>query len=219
MRRPINSFRFISSRHGQVTNMGFYGKHLGIDYVTGVNTPVIAPCPGTIIATPYSSSIGQQIHLREDNNGRIHRFLHLNSEVVTPGQHVGEGQHIGYSGQTGTNITGPHLHWDIRRANTEWNAGFGVYYDPESLITATPSPSPGLSPGRTVFLKPHVTRWRFYPPNVQPKAGREIAYLNPAKFGGLSYYVYAVPYPNTATIQSFNYGRGNIYIDKDAEIR
>lgn len=218
MRRPLNTYRSISSRHGDRTGRGFFGKHLGTDYATAVGTPVYAPCPGTITSTAWSSSVGHTIELREDGSGRIHRLLHLNGDVVAVGQHVVEGQHIGYSGQTGTNITGPHLHWDVRAAGTTWNSSFTNYYDPEALVSSVPT-SLGLAPGRYVFLKPHVSRWRLYPPHVKPKKGREIAYLNPKKFGGLTYQVLAVPFANTATIQTQLFGRGNIYIDQDAEIR
>ncbi len=214
MRRPLNSFRVISSTHGQATGMGFFGKHLGTDYATPIGTPVYAPTGGKITETPWSSTVGQQVYMT-DSQGRIHRFMHLNQEFVWPGQQVSEGQHIAMSGNTGSNTTGSHCHWDVRKGGTLWNSSFSNYYNPEALVAAAKT----LAPGVTVYLKPTVSRWRFYAPNVRPKVGLELGYLNPAKYGGLTYTVLAVPFPSTATIQSQNFGRVNIFIDSDAEIR
>jgi len=216
MIRPIRSFRIISSKHGQKTGMGIFGRHLGVDYATSVGTPVYSPVSGIILETPWSSVVGQGIFIRENGNGRIHRLLHLNQEFVSPGQTVSEGQHIAMSGNTGV-TTGAHLHWDVRKADTTWNASFSNYFDPEALLS--PPKKPELAVGRYVFLKPTVSKWRVYPPNVKPQAGKEIAYLNPQKFGGLTYQVLAVPFPSTATIQTAYYGRVNIFIDGDAEIK
>lgn len=220
MRRPLNSFRFISSTHGQKTNMGYYGKHLGVDYATPVNTPVYAPCNATVIDTPVSASVGICIYLREDVNGRIHRMMHLNQELVTIGQHVSEGQLIGMSGQTGTNITGPHLHWDVRKANTAWNASFDNYYNPEALLVVVPpKPDSTVTPddvGKTVFLSKTVSSWRVY----RIGTTQVVATLNPAKFNGLSYRILAIDsIPQRVIIQTSFYGRVSLPVDKDAEIR
>jgi murein DD-endopeptidase MepM/ murein hydrolase activator NlpD len=197
--------------------MGKFGKHLGTDYATAIGTPVYSPVSGIVMETPRSSVVGTGIFIRENVNGRIHRLLHLNQEFVSPGQTVREGQHIAMSGNTGV-TTGAHLHWDVRKANTTWDASFANYYDPEALLIPAPS-NPTLAVGRYVYLKPTVSRWRFYPVGVKPQAGKEIATLNPAKFGGLTYQVLAVPFPSTATIQTQSFGRGNIFIDGDAIIQ
>ncbi len=139
MRRPLKTFISITSKHGQSTGMGYYGKHLGTDYSTPIGTPVYAPCSATVIATPWSDSVGRQVYLKEDTNGRIHRLMHLSSESVTVGQHVTEGYLIAESGNSGSNTTGAHLHWDVRKAGTLWDSNFSNYYDPEALVAATPT--------------------------------------------------------------------------------
>jgi murein DD-endopeptidase MepM/ murein hydrolase activator NlpD len=40
-------------------------------------------------------------------------YGHLSAISVTPGQHVTQGQVIGYVGQSGR-ATGPHLHYEVR---------------------------------------------------------------------------------------------------------
>lgn len=220
MRRPLNTFRYISSNHGQPTGQGHFGKHLGTDYSTAVNTPVYAPCAGIIIGTPNSTTVGQQVYLVEDGNGRIHRFLHLNQEFVSVDQHVTEGQLIAMSGNTGTNSTGAHLHWDVRKANTTWNGSFANYYNPESLLVAAPpKPDSNLDAGdvgKTLFLKPTVSSWRVYYPGTKTVR----ATLNPAKYGGLSYRILALDsIAQRAIIQTTFYGRVSCPVDTDAEIR
>jgi murein DD-endopeptidase MepM/ murein hydrolase activator NlpD len=201
--------------------MGFFGRHLGVDYATPVGTPVKSPCHATVIETGYSGSVGLYIILKEDGNGRIHRLLHLNSEAVSVGQHVSEGQLIGASGQTGTNITGPHLHWDVRRANTTWNASFDNYSNPESLVAqAAPKPDSNVTPddvGKTIYLSPKVSAWKVY--RIGTTA--QVATLNPKKFGGLAYRILGIDTfrPQRVIIQTSYYGRVALPVDTDAEIR
>lgn len=162
MRRPLDSYNLISSRHGQVTNMGLYGRHLGVDYARPVGGIVKAPTSGLIIDSYYSATIGNTIEMRADD-GKIHRFLHLSVRSVRIGVRVAEGQQIGVSGATGSNLTGPHLHWDVRRGGTAWNDSFANFYDPEALVAAS---SPGISfnmpaVGKVIQLIPTVTRNTF----------------------------------------------------------
>lgn len=221
MRRPLDRFRFISSTHGQPTTMGFYGKHLGTDYATGVNTPVYAPCNAVVSAVGSSVSVGTFIELKESGNGQIHRLFHLNQEFVSTGQQLSEGQLIAMSGQTGTNITGPHLHWDVRRAGTAWNAGFANYYNPEALIVvAPPKPDSTVTPddvGKTVYLSATVSSWRVYRIGTTTVVGR----LNPAQYGGLSYRILAIDTsrPQMVVIQTQFYGRVSLPVDTDAQIK
>lgn len=222
MRRPIDGSPRITSRHGQVTGMGLFGRHLGYDYAVPTGTPVKASVNGTIRMIASGGSGGNQIEL--DGGGYWHRFLHLQKAVVAVGQYVREGQIIGYSGNTGI-TTGPHLHHDVRRPSP-WNQSFDNYIDWEAKLAAIVTPPvPGVpnvsgSVGKILYLKPHVDKWRVYPTTVCPKAGLEKAFLNPKKYGGLSYRILAVaPCPQTVEIQTTYFGRVRIYVDADAEIR
>ena len=64
-----------------------------------------------------------------------------------------------------------------------------------------------------VNLPPIVDSWRVYDLNVSPVKANAKAKLNPKKFGGLSYYVYAYhDGGTTAEIQTSDFGRCKIYI-------
>lgn len=223
MRRPLNSFIRITSTHGSYAPGSRFGKHIGTDYSVTVGSPVFAPTDLLIIETPTSSTVGLQVYAT-DSKGRIHRFLHLSKIQCRIGQRVAEGQQFASSGNTGSYSTGPHLHWDVRKGGTAWNTSFDNYYNPEQLVadeswrvTSTVTPA---CVGRTLWLKPTVSSWRVYPLGVQPKAGRELATLNPAKYGGLAYRILSVTqFPQTVVIETQMYGRVNIFVDNDAEIR
>lgn len=130
---PVKEYTRISSRHGQATNMSSFGKHLGVDYAGETGKRVVSPVNGRITFSGYSRVLGNYYEIVEDNNGRIHRLAHLLSRSLGRGTVVKEGTLLGFSGNTGI-TTGPHTHWDVRRANTAWNSLFSNYYDPLVLI-------------------------------------------------------------------------------------
>lgn len=164
MRRPLNSFIRITTNFGDPVAGSKFGKHLGTDYAVPEGSQVYAPIAGTIIETPVSGLVGKCVILREDGNGRIWRFLHLSKQEVAVGAHVFEGQPIAKSGNTGSSSTGPHLHCDVRKANTLWDASFLNYYNPEILFAVPPTPPPttGMPPvGSRVQLLPPQMRTTF----------------------------------------------------------
>jgi hypothetical protein len=63
-------------------------------------------------------------------------------------------------GATG-DVTGPHLHWDVRRANTNWNALYSNYYDPLKLVEEANKPKP--STGKRLHFDPIGQTATFYP--------------------------------------------------------
>ena len=78
------------------------------------------------------------------------------------------------------------------------------------MYIPTPTPS---SRKNYVNLPPTVDSWRFYRVNATPIKVNAIGKLNPKKFGGLSYYVYAYRDKGaTAEIQTVQFGRVKIYI-------
>jgi murein DD-endopeptidase MepM/ murein hydrolase activator NlpD len=85
----------------------------GVDYPVAVGTPVIAPTRG-IVVNNTASGPGNYVsfyHLDDAGNktGFYDQFLHL-SRFVSPGTYE-LGATIGFSGNTGTQTTGPHIHW------------------------------------------------------------------------------------------------------------
>lgn len=219
MRRALNGSPRITSTHGQRTFMGVFGRHLGYDYGVAVGTPVYAPEAGTIRLVTYGSEGGNTIEL--GSVGYYHRFLHLSKFNVKVGQKVAEGALIGWSGNSGK-TTGAHLHHDTR-VPSAWNASFNNFVDWEAKLRQPATPTqPKVDKsviGKTVYLSASVEKWRVYNINTKPQAGKEIAFILPKKFGGLSYRILDQTFPNTVVIQTSSFGRVGIYLDKDATIR
>lgn len=117
-----------------VLGWGFFGRHAGIDYPVAKGTSVYAPGDGVVRSAIWTSGGGNLIEIEIDKY--LHRFLHLDSMNVKAGQSVKEGKLIGHSGATG-DVTGAHLHWDVRKKNTAWNEAYSDYIDPLKLLEET----------------------------------------------------------------------------------
>jgi murein DD-endopeptidase MepM/ murein hydrolase activator NlpD len=91
--------------------------HHGMDFMTPVGTPVLAPFNGTVHATNWNERYnGQCIELRS-SDGLSAKFLHLSAVEVSAGATVTRGQAIGQTGNTGRS-TGPHLHYELARGGS-----------------------------------------------------------------------------------------------------
>jgi LysM repeat protein len=88
------------------------GHHTGVDFVVPTGTPVKAVAAGTVVTAGWGGAYGNQVVIRL-NDGHYAQYGHLSQLSVSAGQSVSEGQEIGLSGATG-NVTGPHLHFEIR---------------------------------------------------------------------------------------------------------
>lgn len=92
--------------------LGYPHFHQGVDYGVPTGTPVYAPGPG-VVMSPNDASFGYGLHVRIDHgNGCFSLLGHLSAVLVTPGQHIAQGQRVALSGNTGDS-TGPHLHWSV----------------------------------------------------------------------------------------------------------
>ncbi len=90
-----------------------YILHKGVDLKAEVGVPIYAPESGKITYSGWMSGYGKLIKL-EHKNGYSTRYAHLNNIYVESGQYVEKGTLIGKTGKTGR-VTGPHLHYEIRR--------------------------------------------------------------------------------------------------------
>lgn len=85
---------------------------------------------------------------------------------------------------------------------------------PKIYINSNNTNNSNNSNKQYINLKPSVSSWRVYPLEKSPVKGNEKGFLNPQKFGGLTYYIYAFHDNNTtAEIQTSNFGRGKIWIN------
>ena len=86
--------------------------HQGIDIGVPTGTPIHAAASGTVIYCGWEEGYGNFVVL--DNGGDLATaYAHQSSIAVTCGQHVSQGDVIGYVGCTG-HCFGPHLHFEVR---------------------------------------------------------------------------------------------------------
>ncbi|MBI1343795.1 MAG: peptidoglycan DD-metalloendopeptidase family protein [Terrimonas sp.] len=81
--------------------------HLGTDYAAPTGTPIIATANGTVIESRYTRFNGNYVKLKH-NGTYTTQYLHMSKRAVKVGQHISQGQVIGYVGSTGL-ATGPHV--------------------------------------------------------------------------------------------------------------
>lgn len=88
------------------------GYHTGVDFAAATGTPLKAVGAGTVVSAGWGGAYGNQVVIQLAD-GHYAQYAHLSSLSVSSGQTVTAGQQIGLSGATG-NVTGPHLHFEIR---------------------------------------------------------------------------------------------------------
>ena len=88
------------------------GYHTGVDFVVPTGTSLKAVGAGTVVSAGWGGAYGNQVVIKLAD-GYYAQYGHLSQLSVSAGQTVTEGQQIGLSGATG-NVTGPHLHFEIR---------------------------------------------------------------------------------------------------------
>ncbi|GHG85129.1 M23 family metallopeptidase [Streptomyces lanatus] len=88
------------------------GYHTGVDFAAATGTPLKAVGAGTVVSAGWGGAYGNQVVIQLED-GHYAQYAHLSSLSVSAGQAVTAGQQIGLSGATG-NVTGPHLHFEIR---------------------------------------------------------------------------------------------------------
>lgn len=115
------SSRFSGNRFHPVT--GKYRPHLGVDYAAPTGTPIHCVGDGTVIKKTYQrGGAGNYVKIRH-NRTYTTLYMHMvrHAKGLKVGQHVTQGQIIGYVGMTGL-ATGPHLHYSVIKN--------GKYIDP-----------------------------------------------------------------------------------------
>ncbi len=110
---PVSTVFGVQRYYNGVFADNYY--HRGVDYATGIGTPIVAPASGQISLVGYESE-GFRVHGNtiglNHGQGVLSIFIHLNEIYVQDGEFVEAGQTIGTVGFTGS-ATGPHLHWGL----------------------------------------------------------------------------------------------------------
>ena len=113
--------------------LGTMRAHQGVDYAAPTGTPVRAAGEGRIAFRGWQNGYGNVVILQHGGHystlyGHMSRFA-----GIGVGQHVSQGQTIGYVGMTGL-ATGPHLHYEFRID--------GAHRDPLTVTLPKPEPLP-----------------------------------------------------------------------------
>ena len=107
---------------GRVTS-GFgtrWGRlHAGVDIGAPTGTPIWATKEGTVIFSGVQSGYGNVVILSH-GGGLTTLYGHQSRIAASNGQRVGQGDTIGYVGNTGRS-TGPHLHFETRYGGSPRN--------------------------------------------------------------------------------------------------
>jgi LysM repeat protein len=113
---PYGDGKFIWPVTGWISQ-GSRPGHRALDIATPIGTPVKAADRGKVVYAGWNPT-GYGFRVVIDHGiDYLTLYAHLSDIYVEPGQIVGKGQVIGVSGSNG-NITGPHLHFEIRDYGT-----------------------------------------------------------------------------------------------------
>ncbi|HEY9280849.1 MAG TPA: M23 family metallopeptidase [Eoetvoesiella sp.] len=116
-----NSLKFsrISSTFGMRKHPvhGVWRGHKGVDYAAQSGTPIHATADGVVDFIGKQNGYGNVIILKHHNQySTLYAHQRAFAKGLKKGDHVDQGQLIGYVGATGW-ATGPHLHYEFRVAN------------------------------------------------------------------------------------------------------
>lgn len=95
-------------------SQGIHGYN-AVDLAAPRGTPILASAAGDVIVAReggWNGGYGSYVVIEHDNGAQT-LYSHASSIIVYAGEHVVQGQVIGYVGATGK-ATGPHVHFEIR---------------------------------------------------------------------------------------------------------
>lgn len=104
--------------------------HLGTDYAAPHGTPIIAVADGVVTKSSYTGGNGKYVKLKHNSTYET-QYLHMSKRAVKVGEHVKQGDVIGYIGSTGL-ATGPHVCFRF------WKNGVQVNHLSQDLPAADP---------------------------------------------------------------------------------
>jgi murein DD-endopeptidase MepM/ murein hydrolase activator NlpD len=113
LRTPVDGAR-LSSGFGMRMHpiLGYTKMHRGVDFAAMTGTPIMAAGEGVVESAGPHGEYGNFVLLRHSSNFET-AYAHMSRIATHAGQHVHQGQVIGYVGATGR-ATGPHLHYEVR---------------------------------------------------------------------------------------------------------
>lgn len=110
LKSPVK-FSRISSRYNLNRRIKYYGfklrPHRGTDFAAPVGTPILATADGIVSKSERRGGNGNYVKIRHNGTYET-QYLHMKARKVKVGQHVSQGDVIGWIGMTG-NTSGPHV--------------------------------------------------------------------------------------------------------------
>ncbi|MEP6484649.1 MAG: peptidoglycan DD-metalloendopeptidase family protein [Rudaea sp.] len=115
--------------------LGTMRAHRGVDYAAPSGTPIHAAGEGKIAFRGWQGGYGNVVILQHGGHYST-VYGHMSKiAMLKVGQHVSQGQTIGFVGMTGL-ATGPHLHYEFRVD--------GMHRDPLTVTLPKPEPLPAM---------------------------------------------------------------------------
>lgn len=100
-------------------------RHFGVDISANPNESVLSTLDGTVILSAYTAETGYVIQVQH-NQDFVSVYKHCGSLLKREGDPVKAGEVIALVGNTGSETTGPHLHFEL------WHKGRAI--NPENYI-------------------------------------------------------------------------------------
>lgn len=110
----ISGFFFFAPVKGTVSNAFNSAEgHLGVDVAASdENEPIRCTLDGTIVSASFTTEDGYVITVQHSNN-LISIYKHNAALLKKPGEYVKAGDPIAIVGNSGEQISGPHLHFEL----------------------------------------------------------------------------------------------------------
>ncbi|MFB8278074.1 M23 family metallopeptidase [Nocardia colli] len=108
--RPL-FMKFTTGTFTSGYGMRWGALHPGVDIAAPIGTPIVAVEDGTVISSGPAAGFGMWVRLLGDD-GTVTVYGHINTSLVTIGQHVMAGDEIATVGNRGE-TTGPHCHFEV----------------------------------------------------------------------------------------------------------
>ena len=139
-----------------------YPGHGGVDYPQPLGTPFRASAPGRVLRLTRNAAGGNWIVVEYDAYPGIEiGYCHMRSHKGCPaaGSRVKEGTILGYVGDMGTRVTGPHLHVEILSGPvTHYDSATWHYFSKTDYVGGNVSVNVGV-PG-IAYQQRFLNDWR-----------------------------------------------------------
>jgi murein DD-endopeptidase MepM/ murein hydrolase activator NlpD len=114
--RTFSSFYLVDPIKGRVSQKFNIQTHPAIDIVAKKDEPIVACLEGVVVHSGYNDKDGWIIMIKHPSD-LTSVYKHCSKVLKEKGDFVSAGDPIGIVGSSGTNSTGPHLHFELWNSN------------------------------------------------------------------------------------------------------